>query len=125
LSLVEHTNLMPPADYGGRHLVYLGNYLPNDHELFSLSAEQIRERYLPHLKRINPAFEPAWVTETWSFAAPFAQPIVRRGYPKRLPPHTTPLSGVFLANMGHVYPQDRGQNYSLLLGERIAARAGR
>jgi hypothetical protein len=28
---------------------------------------------------------------------------------------------VWLANMGHVYPQDRGQNYSLALGERVAA----
>jgi hypothetical protein len=26
--------------------------------------------------------------------------------------------------MGHVYPQDRGQNYSLLLGEKIARIAG-
>jgi protoporphyrinogen oxidase len=124
LSVVEHTNFMPSEDYGGRHLVYLGNYLPPDHELFSQSAEQIRERYLPHLQRINPSFEPSWATETWSFAAPFAQPIVRRGYRRGLPPHRTPLNGVFLANMGHVYPQDRGQNYSLLLGEKIAEQAG-
>jgi protoporphyrinogen oxidase len=124
LSLVEHTNLMPPEDYGGRHLVYFGNYLPPDHPLFSMSELEIRALYLPHLGRINPAFDPSWVTESWSFAAPFAQPIVRVGYPGTLPPHTTPLSGVYLANMGHVYPQDRGQNYSLLLGEKIAALAG-
>ena len=30
------------------------------------------------------------------------------------------LPGVYLANMAHVYPQDRGQNYSLRLGERMA-----
>jgi hypothetical protein len=30
------------------------------------------------------------------------------------------LRGVYLANMAHVYPQDRGQNYSLRLGERMA-----
>ena len=124
LSLVEHTNLMPPDDYGGRHLVYLGNYLPPEHPLFSMSEPEIRALYLPHLERINPSFDPSWVTESWSFAAPFAQPIVRVGYPGTLPPHTTPLEGVYLANMGHVYPQDRGQNYSLLLGERIAALAG-
>jgi hypothetical protein len=27
---------------------------------------------------------------------------------------------VFLANMAHVYPQDRGQNYSMRLGQRMA-----
>jgi protoporphyrinogen oxidase len=120
LSLVEHTNFMPPADYGGRHMVYLGNYLPPDHALFSMSEAEIRALYLPHLNKINPAFESSWVREAWSFGAPFAQPIVRVGYPATLPPHTTPLEGVYLANMGHVYPQDRGQNYSLLLGEKVA-----
>jgi protoporphyrinogen oxidase len=123
LSLVEHTNLMPPEDYGGRHLVYFGNYLSPDDELLRLSTDEVTERYLPHLPRINPAFEPSWVQERWSFAAPYAQPIVRVGYRDRLPPHRTPLPGVFLANMGHVYPQDRGQNYSLLLGERVAGLA--
>jgi protoporphyrinogen oxidase len=121
LSLVEHTNFMPPEDYGGRHLVYLGNYLPADHRIFAMSREALLEEYLPHLKRINQRFEPDWVRESWSFSAPFAQPIVRVGYPSTLPRHQTPLRGVYLANMGHVYPQDRGQNYSLLLGERIAA----
>jgi protoporphyrinogen oxidase len=123
LSLVEHTNFMPAEDYGGRHLMYLGNYLPADHPVFSASRDMLLESYLPHLKRINSAFDPGWLTDSWSFAAPFAQPIVRIGYPATLPPHQTPLRGVYLANMGHVYPQDRGQNYSLLLGERIAALA--
>jgi protoporphyrinogen oxidase len=124
LSLVEHTNFMPPEDYGGRHLVYLGDYLPPDHSRFAMQPEEIRDLYLPHLRKVNPSFDPTWVKELWSFSGPFAQPIVRLGYRKKLPPHGTPLRGVYLANMGHVYPQDRGQNYSLLLGEKIARIAG-
>lgn len=124
LSLVEHTNLMPPEDYGGRRLVYLGNYLPPGHRLFGLGLAELKAELLPPLRRINPDFDPAWVTDAWSFAAPYAQPIVRVGYPATLPPHRTPLPNVFLANMGHIYPQDRGQNYSFLLGARIAALAG-
>jgi protoporphyrinogen oxidase len=120
LALVEHTNWLPAADYGGRHLVYLGNYLPPDHELFSLPDEAVLERFLPHLKRINPAFDRSWVRGHHVFAAPYAQPIVRVGYRESLPPHRTPLAGVWLANMGHVYPHDRGQNYSALLGEEMA-----
>jgi hypothetical protein len=45
---------------------------------------------------------------------------VTTNYLDCLPPHRTPLPGVYLANMAHVYPQDRGQNYSLRLGERMA-----
>jgi protoporphyrinogen oxidase len=120
LALVEHTNIMPPADYGGSHLVYLGNYLLPSHQLFSLSGDEIFDFYLPHIQRINPSFDRSWVRRVHSFSAHYAQPIVRVGYPSLLPPHRTPLEGVWLANMGHVYPQDRGQNYSIALGERVA-----
>jgi protoporphyrinogen oxidase len=120
LALVEHTNFMPPEDYGGRHLVYLGNYLPIDHPLFAKTDEEVLGEFLPALLRIRPDFDPRWVTESWVFKAPFAQPIVTPDYLDTLPPHRTPLTGVYLANMAHVYPQDRGQNYSLRLGERMA-----
>jgi protoporphyrinogen oxidase len=120
LALVEHTNFLPPADYGGLHLVYLGNYAPMDHPLFAQSEDEVLATFLPAVARIRPDFDRAWLAQHWMFRAPYAQPIVTTGYLDKLPPHQTPLSGVFLANMAHVYPQDRGQNYSLRLGERMA-----
>jgi hypothetical protein len=30
------------------------------------------------------------------------------------------VPSLYLANMSQIYPQDRGQNYSILLGETIA-----
>lgn len=122
LALVEHTNWLPTADYGGRHLVYLGNYLPPDDELFSMSDAAVLDRLLPHLTRVNRSFDRSWVQAAHVFKAPYAQPIVRIGYRDGLAPHRTPLPGVWLANMGHVYPHDRGQNYSALLGEELADR---
>ena len=122
LAAVEHTNLMPKEDYGGRHLLYLGNYLPMTDPLFKQSKEEVLASYLPHLKRINPAFSPDWITESWMFAAPFAQPIVTREFPQHIPPHETPLPNLWLANMFQVYPQDRGQNYSIALAERLVMR---
>ncbi|MGH2395245.1 MAG: FAD-dependent oxidoreductase, partial [Candidatus Limnocylindria bacterium] len=72
MALVEHTNYMPAADYGGRHLVYLGNYRPMDDPLMSASRDEILDEFLPHLARINPGFDRSWLTDAWSFAAPFA-----------------------------------------------------
>src|SRR6266436_1239408 len=57
-SLVEHTNFRSPSEYGGRHLIYLGNYRPMDDSLFKMSREEVLQEFLPYLKRINPAFEP-------------------------------------------------------------------
>jgi protoporphyrinogen oxidase len=119
LALVEHTNYMPAADYDGRHLVYLGNYLPMEHRLFTQSDDDTLDEMLSALTRINPEFRRDWITEHWIYKAPFAQPIVTVGYPDRLPPHETPVRNLYVANMSQVYPQDRGQNYSMAMANRL------
>lgn len=121
MALVEHTNMLRARDYGGRHLVYLGNYLPMDHPLFQASDEEVIDQYLTHLKRVNPAFERAWLREHWVFKAPYAQPIVTRDFPQHIAPHRSPLRNLWLASMFHVYPHDRGQNYSVALANEVAA----
>ncbi len=74
---------------------------------------------LPHLKRIVPAFDPAWIQESWIFMSPFAQPIVTTAYRQHIPPLETPLEGLWVANMFQIYPHDRGQNYSLALADKL------
>jgi protoporphyrinogen oxidase len=120
--LVEHTNFMSPEEYGGRHLVYLGNYRPPDDPLLLADKETVLQEFLPALARINPAFRPEWVTESWMFCAPYAQPIVTVDYREHIPPLVTPLPGLYQASMFQVYPHDRGQNYSVAMAERLAAR---
>jgi protoporphyrinogen oxidase len=121
LVVVEHTNMIPPAEYGGRHLVYLGNYLPMDHRYFKQSDDETIAEFLPHLKKINPEFSEDWVDELWVFKLPFAQPVVTREFEEHIPPHKTPLPNVYMGNMFQVYPQDRGQNYSVRLANKLAA----
>ena len=119
MALVEHTNLMTAAEYGGRHLVYLGNYRPMDDPLMTASTDAVVDEFAPHLARINPAFDRSWVTDAWSFASPFAQPIVTTDYREHIPPFETPVPGLWVASMFQVYPHDRGQNYSIELAERL------
>ena len=120
LALVEHTNFVAPAHYNGQHLLYIGNYLPQNHPLLRQSGAETLAQFAPFLRQINLAFDTAQVSAVYSFGAKYAQPVVTVDYPCRLPPHDTPLPGVFLANMAHVYPQDRGQNYSVRQAEQIA-----
>ncbi|MBA3688821.1 MAG: NAD(P)/FAD-dependent oxidoreductase [Chloroflexi bacterium] len=121
MALVEHTNYMDPAEYGGRHLVYLGNYRAMDDPLLRMPTAEVVAQFAPHLARINPAFSTDWVTDAWSFAAPFAQPIVTVDYRDHIPPFETPVRGLWVASMFQVYPHDRGQNYSIELAERLVA----
>lgn len=120
LALVDHGNFMPPSDYGGLFPLYLGNYLPMSNERFRQTDAEILADYLPTLKRINPAFDEGWVKQSWVFKAPYAQPVVTSEYRHHIPPHATPLRNVYLANMFQVYPQDRGQNYSVRMANDVA-----
>ena len=70
---------------------------------------------------MNPGFAETWVRRLWRHVEPAAQPIVTVGYAQRIPPVRTPARGLFLANTTQVYPEDRGTNYSVDLGNRIAA----
>ena len=123
IACIEHTNFIEPERYGGEHLVYLSNYLTPGHPYFDMSPEELDDLYLPHLAKLNPSFERGWVKQRWVFKAPNAQPVIRRRYRDDLPDHRTPVPGLYLANMQQIYPEDRGQNYSIRMGARVAAMA--
>lgn len=120
LALVEHTNMIDPSHYGGDHLLYLGNYLDPDHRYFELSVDELLAEFLPHLPRFNPAFRPDWVTGAWVHRAKYAQPVPPVGYLPLIPPLRTPLAGLYFASMSQVYPWDRGTNYAVELGRKVA-----
>jgi protoporphyrinogen oxidase len=120
LALVEHTNMIDPRHYAGDHLLYLGDYLPPEHRYFDLSAEQLLDEFAPHLKKFNGAFDRSWVTGVWLHKAKYAQPVPPVGYAAMIPATRTPLPGLFFASMSQVYPWDRGTNYAVELGRRVA-----
>jgi protoporphyrinogen oxidase len=119
--VIEHTNLIGPEHYGGSHLVYLGKYLDWDHPYIAMSDDQLLNEFEPKLRLINPAFDRSWVEHVWVFRARAAQPVVTLHYSEKLPPHRTPIDGLYVATMVQIYPEDRGTNYAVDLGNRIAA----
>ncbi len=120
LALVEHTNYMDSEHYGGDHILYCGDYLNPDHEYFSLSKEDLLERFLPALKRFNPDFDRSWVKDTWLWKTAYAQPVPPVNHSQNIPPLRTPLPGLYFASMSQVYPWDRGTNFAVEIGRRVA-----
>jgi len=120
LALVEHTNFLSPDYFGGDHIVYIGDYLEPDHEYFSLSQNELLERFLPSLPRFNPRFTPDWVRTSWLFRTSYAQPVPLVNHSQNIPPIRTPISNLFFASMSQVYPWDRGTNFAVEIGRRAA-----
>lgn len=122
LALVEHTNYLPAENYGGDHIVYCGDYLETDHEYFRLSQEELLQRFLPGLARVNPAFSPDWVRKSWLWKTNYAQPVPLLNHSRNIPDLKTPMPGLYFASMSQVYPWDRGTNYAVLVARQAAAR---
>jgi protoporphyrinogen oxidase len=111
---------MEKSHNNGDVLVYAGDYVPPDHEYFQLSDEALAERFMAVFNQINPAFKPEWVRKTWVFRAPYAQPIPGVNHSQKILPVQTPLPGLYWASMSQFYPWDRGTNYAVELGRRVA-----
>ncbi|MDQ3466897.1 MAG: NAD(P)/FAD-dependent oxidoreductase [Chloroflexota bacterium] len=119
--IIEHTNFISADHYGGKHFVYLSTYLEPDNPFFTMPEAELIDAYVPYLRRINPDFERDWIEQWWVFRERSAQPIVTLNYREKIPAHRTGLPNLYLANTSQIYPEDRGTNYSVRLGNRIAA----
>lgn len=120
LALVEHTNFVSSKHFGGDHIVYAGDYLELGHEYFSMSDEQLLERFIPALQKFNPEFKREWIKKVWVHKTNYAQPVPLVGHSKNIPAIQTPIEGLYFASMSQVYPWDRGTNFAVEIGRRAA-----
>jgi protoporphyrinogen oxidase len=121
IGLIEQANLIGAQRYHDRHFLYVANYLPRTHELLGKTMDELLAFYEPGLRRVNPAFERAWIRQSWLFQEPAGQPVVLPNHRQRMPGLQTPVPGLMLANTTQVYPDDRGTNYAVRQGEEVVA----
>jgi protoporphyrinogen oxidase len=120
LALVEHTNFVPSKHFNGDYLVYIADYAPPTDRRFYQTKSALINLTLPLLKSINPHFDNSWIRKSWVNRTPYAQPIPELNHSQHLPSLKTPISGLYLANMSQIYPWDRGTNYAVDLGHKVA-----
>lgn len=120
LIIAEHTNFMDKSNYAGNRLIYVGNYLDHSHKYFGYTERELLDEFTPYLQKINPEFKKSWVNKAYVFKALFAQPIIPLNYSQIMPPFKTPVEGVYLTNLQQTNPYDRGTEYAVANGEKVA-----
>lgn len=120
LVLVEQTNWLKKSNYGGKVVVYLGNYLEDGDERLEMSKEELLKLYWPYLKKIRPGVKKGEIKKMWKFQSPFAQPVFPVNYSEKKPSMRSQVSRVYVANMSMVYPWDRGVNFAVEIGKKGA-----
>ncbi|MBF0502168.1 MAG: NAD(P)/FAD-dependent oxidoreductase [Candidatus Riflebacteria bacterium] len=119
VAVIEHTNLLPVESYGA-HIVYISRYLDPADPLFGASDEVITDVFLEGAGRLFSTFSEARVLSRRLSRARYAQPVVVPGYGKLVPPLKTPVAGAYLSSMAQIFPEDRGVNYAIRMGRRVA-----
>jgi protoporphyrinogen oxidase len=119
VAIIEHTNLVPINGYNC-HVVYLSRYIDEKNELFLSPDEKVKELFIKYLKRTFPKWDESTIIKTHLNRARYVQPVIFTGYSEIVPQFKTPIDNLYLARMAQIYPEDRGQNYAVKMGEKIA-----
>jgi protoporphyrinogen oxidase len=120
VGIIEHTNLDAKENYGGDHIVYLSKYLPTTEKLFSFTPDEMLEYCIPFIQQIFPEFDRSWILSHHVWKAHYSQPVITKHYSTLIPSLETPIDGLWLCTMAQVYPEDRGTNYAVRYGRRVA-----
>jgi protoporphyrinogen oxidase len=120
VGIIEHTNLDAKENYNGEHIVYLSKYLPTTEPLFSMNAEETYNYCEPFIQRIFPDFNRSWVNSFHVWKSRFSQPVITKHYSKNIPGFQTPIKSLWLNTMAQIYPEDRGTNYAVRYGRKVA-----
>ena len=117
--VIEHTNFISPDKYNGSHLVYLSRYYAQSDPLASESKQEIQEKMLGPLNKIYPKFDRSWIRNVHVFRTNTAATVCGLNFSQMVPECEAPVKNLYIANMSHIYPDERSCNNSI----RIAAQA--
>ncbi len=120
IGVIEHTNFDSTENYNNTHIVYLSRYIATSDVLWDTSSENYYEYALEHLKKMFPAVEHSWVIDYKVWKADYAQAVTEKNYSKYVPGNDTPYINLKICTMAQIYPEDRGTNYAIREGKRIA-----
>ena len=120
LVVIQHTNLIPKERYRGKNVYYIGAYLPQESGTFLTDDATLTKEWFAYLGRMFPHFDPSSIAEQHIFRLRDAQHVVETDYAEKRPEYRTPLPGVYLSNFTQIFPEDRGTNFAVREGKRIA-----
>ncbi|MGX4643842.1 NAD(P)/FAD-dependent oxidoreductase [Massilia sp. SYSU DXS3249] len=120
VGVIEHTNFDKPENYKGSHIAYLSRYLAVEDPVWAKTDAEYFEFALGYLKQMFPKFDRSWVEDYAVWRSEYAQPVTERNYSQYVPGQETPFDNALISTMAQIYPEDRGTNYAIREGRKVA-----
>jgi protoporphyrinogen oxidase len=111
--VIEQTNFLPTSEYQGLHLTYLSRYATWDEAILHQSDESIATLFKDQLTSIFPDLDNKEIKEIKVFRTKTAATVCDRNFSQKIPHYKTPIPNLYVANMAHVYPDERSVNNSI------------
>ena len=118
--IIEHTNFIDKSNYDNNHILYISNYMTEDNKLYNASKEELLKEYMKYLTQINKEFTMENIKDYYVFDEKYAQPIIECNYSNYIMEDKLKNENIYLCTMPQIYPEDRGMNYAIRLGNKIA-----
>jgi protoporphyrinogen oxidase/putative flippase GtrA len=126
LALLSTSALTGTKLFGGKHVYYIGAYVPREHRYMTMTEDEIRDEWYDGVQTMFPDFDRSKILDDGVYRMKDAQHVVGKDFfEDKLLPYEMPVPGVYLANFTQIYPDDRGTNYAVREGTRVAQLIGR
>lgn len=119
-AVIEMTALVDPAQFGGRHVVYLPRYCPPDDPLQRLDDDAIRARFVDGLRILHPDLRDEEILAFGVSRVPYVFPLPTLGYADRIPAVRTSVDGLFVVNAAQIVDGTLNVNETVGLAESAA-----
>ena len=116
--IIEATNIVPPNEVGGKHIVYLPKYLPASDALNRLSDEEIRSLFLAGLKKVYPDFVDSDMLHCDVSRERYVQPLQELNYLDRTSGIQTPVENLYMVNTSMIYNSTLNNNAAITLAKK-------
>jgi protoporphyrinogen oxidase len=120
LVFINHTKLLNKKNYSGKYVYYIAKYLEVHDELYEKDKEEISRLWLSYLDKMFDNFDEDRITQKFLFKSSYAQHIADRNYYNIVPNTNEITKNIYLANFSLIYPEDRGMNYAIREGVKLA-----
>lgn len=118
-AVIEMSTIVDPKqELGGKHLVYLPKYMPDDHPDLRESDDDFRERCLSTLEKMYDDFDRQDVLAFKIARAKYVAALSTIDYSTRLPPVVTSVPGFYALNSAHILEGNLNVNETLTVGEQ-------
>lgn len=116
--IIEYSNLNPEVG----NIVYVPYYMPQTNPKFQDSDEVFKEKVSKYFKTINPSLKDHDIKDIRVHRYYFSQPICQPNFMDTLPDVKMPITGLWIADTSHYYPEDRGISESIGYGRKLVKR---